>query len=353
MAVTDVKNTAARIKQGDIAGVYYFYGADIVQVEALTKQLIRKATGGNETMALTKYDGKSLDMDELASSAELFPMMAEYNCIWIHDLNAESCREEQLKKLLEIISDVGEQTVIVFSVTGFDVNDGKKTPAGKNKKLIDKIAKTGTVCEAVQRTFPEIARSLISSAQRRGCILQRKEAEFLTARCMGSTVQLQSELEKLCAHANGGEITEKMIEDLVSPSIETTVYALAKAVIALRPAQAMAELDRLYSMRTSRTFIVHAVASGFIDLYRASVAWRSGHSPEEMKKDFGYRFDFVVKNAFRDCRKIAPERLRACISVLRDLEQKLNSSSADERILLESAIVKMLEIASGRMELSL
>ncbi|MBQ8724891.1 MAG: hypothetical protein IJY74_04375, partial [Oscillospiraceae bacterium] len=80
---------------------------------------------------------------------------------------------------------------------------------------------------------------------------------------------------------------------------------------------------------------------------------RSNHSAEEMQKDFGYRFDFVVKNAFRDCRKIAPERLRACISVLRDLEQKLNSSAADERVLLESAIVKMLEIASGRMELPL
>ena len=353
MAVKDVKSTAAHIKQGDIAGVYYFYGADIVQTEALTKQLIRKATGGNETMALTKYDGKNLDLDELASSAELFPMMSEYNCIWIHDLNAESCREDQLKKLMEIISNTGDQTVIVFSVTGFDVEDGKKTPTPKNKKLIDKIAKLGTVCETVQRTFPEIAKSLMSAAQRRGCILQRKEAEFLTARCMGNTVQLQSELEKLCAYANGGEITEKMIESLVSPAIETTVYALAKAVIALRPAQAMAELDRLYSMRTSRTFIVHAVASGFIDLYRAAVAWRNGHSPEEMQKDFGYRFDFVVKNAFHDCRKIAPERLRACISVLRDLEQKLNSSSADERVLLESAIVKMLEIASGRMEISI
>ena len=125
MAVKDVKSTAAHIKQGDIAGVYYFYGADIVQTEALTKQLIRKATGGNETMALTKYDGKNLDLDELASSAELFPMMSEYNCIWIHDLNAESCREDQLKKLMEIISDTGDQTVIVFSVTGFDVKDGK------------------------------------------------------------------------------------------------------------------------------------------------------------------------------------------------------------------------------------
>lgn len=352
MAASDPKSVSAQIKQGNLSRVYYIYGADIVQVETITKQLIRKATGGNEDMALTKYEGNNIDMNELADAAAMFPMMSDYNCIWIHDFNAEKSREEQLSQLIDICKDAGEQTVIVFSVTGFDVRDGKKSPTPKNKKLIDKISKLGTVCEAAQRTFSEIAKWLMAIAQKKGCTLQRREAENLTARCMGNTVQLRSEIEKLCAYAAGGEITDQMITDLVAPSVETTVFALAKAVIALRPQVAMAELDRLYSMRTSRTFIVHAVATGFIDLYRAAVAWRSNHSVDDMKKDFGYRFDFVVQNAFRDCRKIQPEQLRACIAVLRDLEQKLNSSAADERILLESAIVKMLEIASGRMELS-
>ncbi len=353
MAVTDVKSVAAQIKRGELSRVYYIYGADIVQVETLTKQLIRKATGGNEDVALSKYEGNDVDMNELSDAAAMFPMMADYNCIWLHDFNAEKCREDQLKKLMDICDDAGEQTVIIFSVTGFDVKDGKKIPTPKNKKLIDKISKTGTVCEAAQRTFAEIAKWLMGLAQNSGCTLQRREAETLAARCMGNTVRLKSEIEKLCAYAGRGEITDQMITDLVAPSVETTVYALARAIVSLKPQAAMAELDRLYSMRTSRTFIVHAVATGFMDLYRAAIAWRSNHSMEDMKKDFGYKFDFVVKNAFRDCRNIQPEQLRACITVLRDLEQKLNSSAADERILLESAIVKMLEIASGRMELSL
>lgn len=351
MAVMDCKSVSMQIRKGELANLYYFYGADLVQVDAMTRQLIKKATGDNLTLGLTKYEGKDLDMQALSDAAQMFPMMAPYNCIWVHDLNAEQCREEQLKQLLELCSDISGQTVLLFSVTGFDVKDGKKAPSGKNKKLIDCIAKHGIVCEAVQKTLPEIAKSLISGAQRRGCLLQRGAADELAARCMGNTVQLQSELEKLCAHANGGEITEAMVVSLVAPSIETTTFALAKAVVSMRPAAAMAELDRLFAMRTNRTFIVHSIASAFLDLYRAAVAWRSNHSPEDMKSDFAYRHDFVVKNAFRDCRRIPPERLRACISVLRDLEQTLNSSAADERILLETAIVKMLEITSGRQEM--
>ncbi len=352
MAVIDCKGVSAKIRQGEIAGAYYFYGVDIVQIEDMTRKLLHKATGGNELMALTKYDGKSLDIRNLSDSAELFPMMSPYNCILISDFNAEKYSEEQLKQLFKICENLGEQTVLVFSITGFDVKDGKKSPTAKNKKLIDKIAKIGTVCEAVQRTFPEISKSIMSAVQKKGCTIERGTADELVMRCMGNTVQLKSELEKLCAYANGSEITKKMVSDLVAPSVETTVFALAKAVIFLRSASAMEELDRLCAMRTNRTFIVHAVASAFIDLYRASVAWRSNKISSDMQKDFGYRFDFVVKNAFRDCRRIAPERLRACISVLRDLEQTLNSSAADERILMETAIVKMLEIASGRLELT-
>lgn len=350
MAVTDYKGIIAKIKQGELAGVYYFYGADLVQVEDMTRRLIRKATDGNEAMALTKYDGKSLDMQALADSADLYPMMSPYNCIWISGFNAEKYSEEQLKQLFKVLDNSGGSTVIIFSITDFDVKDGKKAPAGKNKKLIDKIAKIGTVCEAVQRTFPEIARSLIAMAQKKGCTMGRGAADELVMRCMGNTIQLKNEMEKLCAHAGGREISEAMVRELVAPSVETTVFALAKAVITLRSSAAMEELSRLYAMRTSRTFIVHAVASAFTDLYRACVAWRSNKTVSDMQKDFSYKLDFVVKNAFRDCRKIPPERLRACISVLRDLEQKLNSSSADERILMEAAIVKMLEIASGRME---
>ncbi len=351
MAVIDLKTLQSKIKTGDLGGTYYLYGADVVQTQALTRMLVHKATGGNETMALTKYEGKSLDMDMLSGDAEMFPMMAEYNCILIQDYNAEKHREDDNNALAEICKNAPEQTIIIISNTGFDVKDGKKSPTPKNKKLIDKLAKTGTVCELAQRTFSEIAKWLSALAHKKGCVLSIQAANVLTARCMGNTVQLMSELEKLCAYASGKEITVEDIETLVAPSVETTVFNLAKAVVSLKPQTALEELDRLYSMRTERTFIVHAVASGFLDLYRAAVAFRNGVSEEAVQKDFGYRFDFVVRNAFRDSRRIQPEALRRCVSVLRDLEQTLNSSAADERILLEKAIVEMLEIASGRMEI--
>ncbi|WP_298482719.1 DNA polymerase III subunit delta [uncultured Ruminococcus sp.] len=348
MPTCDPKQLAAQIRKGELQNLYYIYGADLVQVRQLTTALIKKATGGNADMALTKFDGQKLELKELEDASRQFSMFAAYNCIQVHDLNADSLREDQMKQLLELLPEIGGATVLIFDITGFDPKDGKKTPQGKNKKLIDCIAKHGTVCEAVQRTPLVLAKELSGLAEKRGCILPLDSAEELVRLCMGNTLILRSELEKLCAYADkGNTITVAMVREVTSPQLETTVFNLARAVVSQRPKAAMEELDKLYAMRTNRTFIVHAIASSFLDLYRASAAMRAGKQPGDMKQDFGYRFDFMVQNAFRDCRRLPPERLRACIRVLRDLEVELNSTSAEERTLLEATIVKMLAIAGG------
>jgi DNA polymerase-3 subunit delta len=351
MPTTDPKQLAAQIRKGELQSLYYLYGADVVQVKQLTAALIKKATGGNREMALTQFDGQKLDLKELEDAARQFSMFSEFNCVWVHNFNADSFREEQTKQLLEFLPTVGSATVLLFDVTNFDPKNGKKTPQGKNKKLIDTIAKYGVVCEAIQRTPAVLAKELSGLAEKRGRTLPHNCAEELVRLCMGNTLILRNELEKLCAYApQGSTITMEQVREITSPQLETTTFQLAKAVVSQKPRTAMAELDKLYAMRTNRTFIVHAIASSFLDLYRAAAALRAGKQPMDMKQDFGYRYDFMVQNAFRDCRRLPPERLRACIRVLRDLELELNSTSSDERIMLEAAIVKMLAIAGGNYD---
>lgn len=348
MPICEPKQLSVQIRKGELQNLYYIYGADLVQVKQLTANLLKKATGGNPEMALTKFDGQKMELRALEDASRQFSMFSQYNCIQVHDLDVNTLREDQVKQLLEFLPTVGVATVLVFDVTGFDPKNGKKTPQGKNKKLIDCIGKYGVVCEAVQRTPQVLAKELSDLAGKRGCTMSRDCAEELVRLCMGNTLILRSELEKLCAYADkGGTITLSMVREMTSPQLETTTFNLAKAVVSQRPKAAMEELDKLYAMRTNRTFIVHAIASAFLDLYRAAAAIRAGKQVSDMKADFGYTFDFMVQNAFRDCRRLPPERLRACIRVLRKLEIDLNSGSGDERVMLETAIVKMLTIAGG------
>ena len=166
MPICEPKQLSAQIRKGELQNLYYIYGADLVRVKQLTASLLKKATGGNPDMALTRFDGQKLELKALEDAARQFSMFSAYNCIQVHNLDANTLREDQLKQLLELLSDVGGATVLVFDVTGFDPKNGKKTPQGKNKKLIDGIAKHGVVCEAVQRTPQVLAKESTAAHHR-------------------------------------------------------------------------------------------------------------------------------------------------------------------------------------------
>ena len=134
MPICEPKQLSAQIRKGELQNLYYIYGADLVQVKQLTASLLKKATGGNPDMALTRFDGQKLELKALEDAARQFSMFSAYNCIQVHNLDANTLREDQLKQLLELLSDVGGATVLVFDVTGFDPKNGKKNAAGEKQK---------------------------------------------------------------------------------------------------------------------------------------------------------------------------------------------------------------------------
>ena len=312
MAVQTAKAFRTALRKEPLQNFYYLYGADLVQVAELTDQLVQVATNQQPESALTKLDGKKLDLRELEDAAQMFSLFAPYNCILIHDLNAESLREPAFQQLMDLLKTISGVTVLIFQITGFDVKDGRRSVSGKNKKLIDWIAKHGTVCEAVPAS--------------------------------------RSELEKLCACADGGTITREMIQDLVLPTVSATTFSLAGAVVQQRATAAMQALEQLFTMRVERPVLLAALNSAFLDLYRAAAAVRNHIPQADMKQDFGYRFDFQVRNAYRDCSRIPIARIRACLAILRDLEQTCNSTAIPERTAIETAIVKMLTMPEKQEE---
>ena len=171
MAVQTAKAFRTALRKEPLQNFYYLYGADLVQVAELTDQLVQVATNQQPESALTKLDGKKLDLRELEDAAQMFSLFAPYNCILIHDLNAESLREPAFQQLMELLKTISGVTVLIFQITGFDVKDGRRSVSGKNKKLIDWIAKHGTVCEAVPASLSELVRQLCSQAKQAGCTL--------------------------------------------------------------------------------------------------------------------------------------------------------------------------------------
>lgn len=342
MAQADVKTITAQLKKGELHNLYYIYGQNISGVEQLTKAIIKKAVGDNAEFALTKLSGKELNVADFRDMTEMMPMMADYNCILVNDYNCEEQREDTTKQLLESLKEIPPQTVVIFNVTGFDVKNGRKMISGKNKKLVDFAAKNGMVCELGIQTPAQLAKEIAAKVSSRGGAISISNAQELAVMCLSDTLLINNEIEKLCAYANGREITREMIKALVAEQSDVTVYNLSAAVSSFNKKAAFEALDELLAQRIGRGIILGTISNSFMEIYRAACARKAGKAVPDIMQDFDYKRDFVVKNAFRSSQSMSLRRLRACIGILSDTAAKLNSTSIDEKVMLEEAVTKML-----------
>ncbi len=347
MAILDAKGLREQLKTGTVSNLYCFYGSDILQVANSVKKLLAQINGSAAMEDVTKFEGASLDLSLLADEAEMCPMFTDYNCILIHDCNMETLREDQRKSLLQLLGNIASGTVLIFYVTGFDIYGGKtgknKKPSPKNKTLVDFIAKHGTVCVHEPKTASAMAQDITVAVRKSGCTIERNAAQLLAELCGSQTLLVKQELGKLCAFADGGEITEAMIRDMVTPQFETTVYMLTRAIVRRRSRDAMRAVDELLALRVDMHYLLGTVASCLIDLQRAAAARRDRKTIQDMTADFSYRFGFAVENAFRDSMNESEEHIAHCLCLLRDAETTLHSGAVEERVLFEKTIVAMLQ----------
>lgn len=344
MPKTDAKKIFSQLKNNEIYNIYYIYGQNTVGAEGLVKAIIKKVTGDYSDFALTKIDGKSLNITEFSDQLEMFPMLADYNCILINDYNADEQRETVNKPLAELLKAIPPQTVIIFSITATDIKKGKKTVSPKNKKITDIAEKYGILCECAVPSTAELSKYIISSAKKNGCSISPQCAVELAEYCLGDTLSISNEIQKLCSYVGNGEITSDTIKLLVYRQSDTDIYKLANAVCRSDRKSAFEALDELLAQKTERVKILFAISSSFTDMYRAKIAIQQDKSINQTAQDFSYQWEFVLKNAFRDCSKISLSKLRKCLAILRDTSLTLNSSSGNERVIMEETIAKMLTL---------
>ena len=78
-----------------------------------------------------------------------------------------------------------------------------------------------------------------------------------------------------------------------------------------------------------------------------------GHSPflenlEQAAKDFGMKSAYPLTKSRRDAEKLGEEKIRKSLELLDGCDKRLKSTSADGRLVLEQAIVKLFEISRGK-----
>lgn len=327
----------------DLAPVYLLYGEERYLSEIYARKIADKAVGEDDLAAFNqhKFDGQDTSWEQIEDAAEALPLMAERSCVLVRDFDLP--RSSDADRVLEWLRQPPASCVMIFYMDAVTV-DAKKNAKWRN--FIAAVNKVGCAVEFPRKTTGDIVKILCSGAARRGCSLQTATARGWVEQSGDDLTLLLNELDKLCALADGGEITPAMIEAASVKQLEAKVYDLSKAILQRRYDRAYAIIHRLYAMREDPIAILAVLAGDYANLYRAKAAAAAGVPAESLAVDFGCKGrEFRLRNAARDCRALSRDTLRQSLEVLADTDTKMKSTRTDKRVLLEEAAAKLILLA--------
>lgn len=344
MTLTEDKLSAG-IRAGRLERVYFLYGKEAFLTKMYADRIIKKSVGDDPLdFNFIKIEGNP-DFDLLTDYIDGLPVFADMKAVVINDIDAEQLDKDSLERLIEIISDIPDTTVLVMYITGIETDDKK----AKTKKLIAAAEKYGAVCKLDAMQPSKIAELAVKKAAKAGIVISHEDALYLTERVNANMTTVSEETAKLMSYVGtGGSITRDIINSLVAKQLDTSIYELATAINSGKRAEAFQIISDLFNEQIEPTSIMSALSSAYLDFYYAKIAKGEGISPEAAAEKFGYPKNraWVLGKAMNAVARLEVSYLRRTVSILSKADITLKSTPTDKKTVIEKAVTELF-IARG------
>ena len=331
-----------QLKTNEIGQMYLIYGTESYLKHHYLSELLKKCVDKDfADFNFHSFDGRNVDIKEVALAAEALPMMSERTCVLIKDLVLSNLGESGKKELLSLVSDMPESCVLIICQLTAE-SDSKGW-----REIINAFSKYGFTLKLDKMSRNELAGYVVKGAAKRGCEIDNRLADYFISNVGDNMNNVINELDKLCSYANG-KIKKEDIDKVTVKTAEVRIFELSKNIVAGNCRVAFSILDSLIKQKEEPVSILATVIMSYVDMYRAKTAAAAGRRPEEAAAVFNYgKNDFRLKNGLRNASKMSVSDLRKSLDILAKADEKLKSASIDGRLILEETLTKLFLAANG------
>ena len=342
MAIVYEESLKKNISADKLLPVYLLFGQDGFLKKNYSNKILKLVTEPDDFFNCQKFTGDS-DLQEVYDAVLQIPFAADKKYIEICDFDFEKCSKSDFDRFCELILEVPDTTVLVIRFDNLEV-DSKKS--AKFKKIVAATEKVGGIAACLDhKGMAELVKMLCDGAAKRGCRFEQSAARYLIETAGQDIELLKGELDKLCAFANGGQITKETVENISPKTIEASVYNLSKYILDCDVSSSLKILDELFFMRVEPMIILSTISSVFVDMMRVFCAKTDGATKREVDEIYSYKNRaFLLDKAETNLRKFDKNKLTLSLNALTVADNSLKSFGADSRIVLEQLVVRLIYI---------
>ncbi|MEP7227623.1 MAG: DNA polymerase III subunit delta [Gemmatimonadales bacterium] len=208
------------LNKGELAPVYYLYGAEDVLKDEAIKAIVDRAV--DPTLRDFNFDQRSaaqLDAEEVHSLCNTLPMLADRRVVLLRDIEGWKRKTKGRAEFIKYLQRPSAETVVIMVQGSGEESEDKELASGAYTVRFDPLP-------------PERARKwLTHQAGKLGVTLEPDAAEHLM-RSVGSDLgALTSELAKLASLPAGEPLTAALVGDLVGVRHGETIWDWRQAVL--------------------------------------------------------------------------------------------------------------------------
>ncbi|HOB19224.1 MAG TPA: DNA polymerase III subunit delta [Candidatus Atribacteria bacterium] len=332
------------IKNNKIGSLYLFYGAEeFVKSEALAQMADRLVSKDFAGLNYQIIDGTEVSGGSIIDACETLPFMSDRRLVVVKDhpgltgkrAGEGSSDEEALKDYLERLPD---STCLLFYCHG-DVN--------KTRALYKALTKIGKVVEFPLLERKELMKWTSRAFRKSGREISPADLELFLDRAGNSLERISKEVEKLVSYTKQDPvITGEIIQKMVKPLPEHTVFQLIDSIAARKKSDALKLLDVLMENGEPVMLILTLLARQIKIILLCK-------EYQDMKLSYGMAVDrltaiegikvhpYTAKKCMAQARNFTSDQLKSALKDCADLDFNIKSGRIEDRIGMELLIVKM------------
>jgi DNA polymerase III subunit delta len=337
--VRSYRDVMGELNKGIVQPVYLLYGTETLLIDEMVAVIQAKTlpTGIDDFNSM-KFHYDEVPVQIAVHEAETIPFMTERKFIHVQNCaaftSAKSPRvDHNPDALLAYLENPAPYSTLVLTVNAEKLDERKK---------LTKIAqKNAAVVQFVALKEHECRDWIVGEAKRQGAAFTSDGVNRLILSVGTNLRLLRSEIEKLALYAGrGGTITETVVDDLATRTMEQNVFVFIDEVVRLRIERAMRMMYDLLKNKEEPIKLLFLIARQVRMMFQVKVQSGRGYSYQQIAQQLGIH-PYPAKIAGEQGQLYSVKQLERLLNDLAEYDYKIKTGQIGDRAALEMFLLTL------------
>ena len=328
------------IKNGNVSGLYLFYGTENYKKRLYRQALVSSVVQGN-TINYSVFEGRNIDWQAVWDAEQTMPFFAEKRLIVIEnsekfrsrpgsDDDRENITKNSSYNIERVINEAPETVCIAFF----------ENEAAKNRKIFKEIASHGIIVECGEDKEDVLISWLAKGFSQQGKRVRKSTLSLMVERVGCSYDRLKMEFDKIVSYAGDKDVIDDAdVLAVISDVNESRIFDLLDAISEKDVRKVLYQYKILLDNKEHPLMIIAMLRNQLRTMLQTAEMREKGMNAFDIAKASG-KPPFVIRKTFGYLGSFTSGRIIYMLDQINDTDRKIKTGLISDQLGTELLLIE-------------